>query len=611
MWRASLVAGQGVWELLVDDTPWSLFPAISISRETRENGETLLRNRASLPGVTETLIDRLFRWAEARPNAPFLTEPIGGGRRTLTYGEAAALCRFIAGRLLATSVSGERPLAIIAANGVDHAIFALAAMSVGLPVAIISPAYAAPGARPWAKLKRVLDQLTPGLILADDPSTSAEALADMAEPAPCRDIRDLTWLGAMQPVDAAIVSAAAGGVGPDTIAKLLFTSGSTGAPKAVINTHLMMASNMEGLALVWPFLRDTPPVLVDWLPWNHTFGGNCCFNLALWFGGVLHIDEGKPLPAQVGATITAINSLQPNLYFNVPGGYEALLPHLEADEELARRFLSPLRFLFNAGAALPAPLKARLQALAARVLGRQVPLIGGWGSTETAPFSTVLYFDTPHAANLGVPLPGVDILLTPSGARAELRVRGPNVTPGYWRQPEATANAFDQDGFYRIGDAGRLVDVEHPEAGILFDGRIAENFKLSSGTWVNVGGLRLAVIEALQPYVSDAVVTGEGRDDVGVLIVLNPTAAEDSRSMSARIAEGLAAYNRRQIGSSTKIARFHILEEPPSRDHDELTDKGYLNQRAVLARRAHIVDGLHAAAPGAGFVQLPSKRDAS
>jgi feruloyl-CoA synthase len=322
----------------------------------------------------------------------------------------------------------------------------------------------------------------------------------------------------------------------------------------------MMVSNMQALERVWPFLSERPPVLVDWLPWNHTFGGNCCFNIALYFGGTLHVDQGKPVQALIGRTVDALRSVTPTAYFNVPGGYAALLPWLEEDASLAETFFSGLDMLFNAAAALPESTRSRLEAAARRTIGRVPPILGGWGSTETAPFSTVIYFPTSHAANLGVPLPGTEIKMVDSDGRKELRVRGPNVMPGYWRQPDASAAAFDTDGFYRIGDAAVFAENGKPESGFVFDGRIAENFKLSSGTWVNVSALRLAVIAATDPVVADVVVAGEGRPEIGILVFPNleacrQLAADPAGDVSTTLSDpavqealygGIARYNASQ-----------------------------------------------------------------
>jgi feruloyl-CoA synthase len=500
-------------------------------------------------------------------------------------------------------------LLLLAANGINHALIVLAAMSVGLPVAVASPAYASSRAAPWDKLARIVCEIDPALVLADDVDGVVEALASIgAAGVTVMPIADLAWLMKQAPVAEAAVLAAAARVHPDMVAKLLFTSGSTGTPKAVINTQRMLVSNVQAMTLLWSFLEKRPPVIVDWLPWSHTFGGNFCLHICLFLGGTFHIDAGKPAPGAIELTVAALRRWSPTIYFNVPAGYDALLPALEADTSFARHFFADLDFLFNAAAPLPDVTRSRLEAVAKRATGELPAIFGGWGSTETAPGATMLSFPTPHASNLGVPLPGTEIKMVPIDGRHELRVRGPNVTPGYWKQPEATAAAFDEEGFYRIGDAGRMVDPADPAAGILFDGRIAENFKLGSGTWVNVAGVRLAAIAAGEGLIADAVVAGEGRDTLGLLVFPNhdacrallaaegcdfdasPTSRERVRDCLASL---LCAHNARQMGSSTRIGHLLILADPPRPEHDEITEKGYINQRAVLARRASCVDELY------------------
>ncbi|AEG51032.1 Long-chain-fatty-acid--CoA ligase [Sphingobium chlorophenolicum L-1] len=576
--------------------------------EEAAGGVMILRHGLTIDPVEQTIPGRLRHWAEVRPDALFLTQE----EQAITYGEAERRRREIAARLLGLPLSPDRPLAIVAENGIDHALMMLAATSIGLPVAVISPSYIAPGARPWAKFGQILDQITPGLIVSDQPEMLDAVLAGIGRDGPkAQPLTELDWLLAEPSVPAGDLAAAEASVGPDSVAKLLFTSGSTGQPKPVPNTQRMMVSNMQGLAALWPFLRERPPVSVDWLPWNHTFGGNCCFNITLWFGGHSHIDSGRPVPAAIGRSIEAIRRWRPTLYYNVPAGFESILPTLEADRAFAADFFGNLDFLFNAGAPLPPALRHRVEAASLAAAAAPPSFVAGWGATETAPFSTVLHFLQSHANNLGVPIPGTAIKLVPDGDRYELRVKGPNVMPGYWRDDRASAAAFDEDGFYRIGDAGRLADPHDPAAGILFDGRVAENFKLSTGTWVNVGALRLAVISACRKLVSDAVVTGEGKADIGLLLVLNEeacrlyleSAGHDLPAGSpaclhpavrTRIEELIDAYNAEQMGSSTRISRFAVMERPPSLEQGEITDKAYINQRRTLALRADAVERLYA-----------------
>ena len=571
----------------------------------RADGCIELENAICLPSIKGTIPRRLAYWAVRRPAAVFLSE----ADRVITYGEAETARHHHAARLLGLGLSEERPLLILGENSINHALLMLAASSVGIPAAIVSPAYVAQASPPWEKLGRVIKQVTPSLIVADQPEAVQQALDALAIAVPVRPVRDFSWIGQIESVPPNMVANAERAVSGDSVAKLLFTSGSTGIPKAVPNTQRMMVSNMLALEPVWPFLRESPPMLVDWLPWNHTFGGNCCFNITLWFGGHLHIDKGRPAQALIGHTVEALRRFNPSVYFNVPLGYELLLGHLEKDHALAARFFQGLHFAFNAGAAMSQAVRMRLEVLWRETTGREPAVVGGWGSTETAPFATVLPFPTPYHANLGIPIPGTTLKLVPLAEREryELRVRGPNVMPGYWRDAAASAAAFDEESFYCIGDVGRFAEANNPSAGIVFDGRVAENFKLSSGTFVNVSALRLAVISAGGKLISDAVIAGEGYSEVGVLLFLNEaacrqflgTAASPATPFSqepqliAHLTELLSVLNKNSQASSARIARFLILDELPSAADDEITDKGYLNQRRILARRSSEVKELY------------------
>lgn len=573
------------------------FPPFRIETETRSDGTILLRNSLPAPAATTTLPERLAYWTAHAPLRVFLTEEqADGGRRALSFGAAQEKVTSLASQLLTLPLTSERPLLLVGSNSIEQALLILAMMTVGLPVAVVSPAYSARAASPWTKFQRVMETLTPGAVLADDPAAVQLALGGRSSwKGEVLPIRSDQSLADVMPCSRQVVEAAARRQDMDAPSKLLLTSGSTGSPKAVVNSQRMMVSNMLAVGEVWPFLQRTPPILVDWLPWNHTFGGNFCFNLVLWYGGTLHIDAGRPSPEMIGQTVEALRQHPPTAYFNVPAGFDALLPVLEQDRSFAERFFERLDFLFNAGAALPVSTRDRLDAVAAEVIGRPVPLLGAWGATETAPCSTIICFETDVSGNLGVPLPGTEIKLVPLGDRDELRVRGPNVMPGYWRAPTESEAAFDEEGFYAPGDAARLVVPDTPEAGLIFGGRIAENFKLLSGTWVNAGEVRLAAIAATKPYVADAVVAGEDRHELGVLLFLNEEACSGrcGSEVGKSIADRLSALNADRTGSSMRIARFAILDERPSAAHGEITDKGYLNQRAILERRAGVVEQLY------------------
>lgn len=567
---------------------------MQVRAETWPDGGLLLTNGLELAPYASSLIERLEHWAAMAPDRLFLAERRGEGWRGATYAQALAESRSLAARLLPLGLSPERPLMILAPNSVLHGLLMLAAMSIGVPIAPVSPAYCQAGGE--GRLQQVLETLTPGAVFLAGPCLAAASgallseggwrlLAEKAAPG-------IGALGELEPASTAAVAEARASVGPETIAKFLFTSGSTGSPKAVINTQRMLCSMQASLAQVWPLLGARPPVLCDWLPWHHTFGGNHCLGIALHNGGSFHIDDGKPVASLIGRTAENLALARPTLHFNVPAGYEALLPRLEADPAFARDLFSGLDLLFNAGAALPGSTRERLEAVSRQATGRTLPVIASWGATETAPEATMVYFDAPEAENIGVPMPGVEIRLAPVGGRQEIRARGPNVTPGYWRRPEATAEVFDETGFYRSGDAGRLADPARPEAGILFDGRIAENFKLATGVWVNAGAVRLAALHAARPLVMEAAVCGHDRSEVGVLLFLDPEA--ERTAAVAAIRQGFAAHNRAQPGSSTRILRFLILDEPPSAEAGEITAKGSLNQARVLERRAADVARLYA-----------------
>jgi feruloyl-CoA synthase len=607
----------------------TLFATPEIQHERFPDGCITLRSSRSLGPIPASLGVLLERWAVAAPQRDFLAErnPSGAWRR-LTYEAAALAVNCVAQALLDRGCGPNRPVMILAENGIDHALVVLGAMHVGVPVVPVSTAYARLS-QDYGKLGYIFALVKPGLIYVDEADRYAHALqtigATGVEIIASRGrlaghaLTPFSALSELRPTPA--VDAAFARVGPDTVAKILFTSGSTGQPKGVINTQRMLCANQESILSAWPFLADHPPVIVDWLPWNHTFGANHNFNMMLRHGGTLYIDEGKPVPAMIERTIANLRDVSPTIYFNVPRGYAALLDHLEKDTALQATFFARLDMLFYAAAALPQSLWDRLQILARKARANPVPFVSSWGMTETAPLATIVHFAIDRPGNIGVPGPGIEVKLVPDGDKCEIRVKGPNVMPGYFKNEQLTAAAFDGEGWLKTGDAVRLADPADPARGLLFDGRTAENFKLSSGTWVNVGMLRMAVIAAGAPVIEDAVITGHDRDEPGLLIFpslagmralcpelgLQATVGDliGRPAVRAALARALQRHNSQASGSSTRIRRCLLLAEPPSIDANEITDKGYLNQRAVLTKRAAWVERLHAEVPPPEIIEIP------
>ncbi len=573
---------------------------------TISNGLALDVPWRSAPAVLEY-------WAGTTPERTFLSERDSAGSwQSLSYAEVETNTRDLAARLLNLGCSADRPLLIAATNSLLHAQLALAAQRVGVPVATVSLAYATVTSD-FSQLLHMVQLINPAAIFFGDPVASARAIAaiggqaKIVAPTAMPD-SSVVALDSIAPAAAAEFEQAAAQVGPDTIARLLFTSGSTGKPKAVINTQRMLCANQAMLKTVWPVVTRKPPILVDWLPWSHTFGGNFTSNLVLFNGGSLYIDGGKPVPALIGTTLANIAEVRPTAYFNVPAGYDAMVPLLERDADMAHAMFERLDFLFCAAAALPQVTRDRLRAVSRKVTGKDIPILAGWGSTETAPCATATWFETDHSGNIGLPLPGVEVRLVPDGDKRELRVRAPTVTPGYWNAPEATEAAFDEDGFYRMGDAGTFIDDARPDLGVLFDGRVSENFKLTSGTWVSVGALRLALVNRGQPLISDVVITGHDRASVGALLFVRHAAcrellgeeasalsdAEVARHPAIRAAlKDIIEDHNAGRSSNSRIERFAVLEDTPSIEAYEITDKGYINQRAVLAARSALVEMLY------------------
>ena len=596
--------------------PLSLAGSLAARFEQRGDGATLVTSTEPLAPYPARLTDRLLHWAAVAPDRTLAAKRVDAGDwRHLSYADALASARAIAQALIDRGLSAERPVAILSDNDLEHLQFALGAMLAGVPYASISPAYSLMS-QDFGKLRHILNMLTPGLVFASD-AAYAKAIAATVD----RDTTVVLTRGSVDgrataafaellaTVPTAQVDATHAAVGPDTIAKFLFTSGSTKLPKGVINTQRMLCANQQQILQCFPVLAEEPPVLVDWLPWNHTFGGNHNVGLTIYNGGTLYIDEGKPVPALVGETLRNLREIAPTVYFNVPKGFEEIANALEVDAALRERFFSRVKMLFFAGAGLSQPVWDKLDRMAELACGERIRMLTGLGMTETAPFAICANGDVVRSGVVGLPAPGVELKLVPVDDKLEVRYRGPNVTPGYWRAPEQTAEHFDDEGWYTSGDALKFIDPAQPQLGLMFDGRIAEDFKLSTGTFVSVGPLRARVIAAGDPCVQDVVVTGLNRDDIGLMIFPR---ADSCRALSglpptATMAEVLEEAPVRHFfqnlvdqmyaagtGSATRVARAIVLAAPPNIDLGEVTDKGSINQRAVLTHRAALVEALYA-----------------
>jgi feruloyl-CoA synthase len=589
---------------------------LDVVLEKGADGVMHIRAAQPLGKYHRKLSDALEHWAKTAPERTFIAQRNSQGDwRKLSYAQVLSDVRRIGAALLRRGLSPDKPIVVLSGNDIEHALLGLAATYAGIPYAPISPAYSLMSSD-FGKLRMIIELLTPGLVFVNDGGPFARALhaavPDETELVVARnppgDRKTTLFSDLLGAPDDASINAAHDAVTPDTIVKFLFTSGSTGSPKAVINTHRMLCSNQAMLASGFAFVTDEPPVVVDWLPWSHTFGSNHNFNMVLTYGGSLYIDEGNPTPPGVPKTVRNLREIAPTIYFNVPKGYEALVAHFRADETLRRNFFSRLKVLFYAGAGLNQTTWDELTQLAVETTGERIIFLSSLGSTETSPLALACSWDFDRPGNIGVPTPGVELKLVPNEGKLEARLRGPHITPGYWRQHALTRDAFDEAGFYKIGDALKFVDPNDPGKGLLFDGRIAEDFKLSTGTWVSVGPLRARFIDHFAPYVRDVVFAGADRDFIAALVFpdieacrklagLGPDASASdivgAPSLRQKFAELLRKLATLSPGSSTRIARAILMADLPSMDRSEMTDKGSINQRAVLRNRASLVDELY------------------
>jgi feruloyl-CoA synthase len=599
--------------------------------ERLPGGVLLVKPDEALRPYPKVLTHRLAQWAKVCPDKVCIAKRGAAGEwRCLTYAQVWESVRSVGQALLDRGLSTDHPVAILSENDLEHFVLTMAGQHVGIPTAPLSPSYSLVS-KDFAKLRHTLKILTPGMVFVSDGTRYAAAIEAVvgehveivATTAPPDRRKASLFADLLETGPTRAVEAAHEAIDPDGVAKFLFTSGSTDVPKAVINTHRMICSNQQMIAQLFGFLEDEPPVIVDWLPWNHTFGGNHDVGIALYNGGTFYIDGGQPGPGAIEKTVRNLREISTTVFFNVPKGYEDLLPFLRADRELRETFFRRLKLMFYAGAGLSQPVWDAYRELALETCGERIIMATGLGSTETSPMAIQTTWETDRAGTIGIPVPGVELKLVPRDGKLEARVRGPNVTPGYWRQPELTRKVFDEEGFYSFGDAVRFIDPKDVNKGFLFDGRFSEDFKLASGTWVSVGPLRARIISHFAPLVRDVVIAGLDRDSIAAIIFADLDAcrslapelpggappAEIVRhpAVRARFHSLLKSLSKESTGSSNRVLRAVLAEEPPSLDAGEITDKGSFNQRAVLERRTEIVEQLYAAQPSSLILNIQEK----
>jgi len=594
------------------------FAARDLAAEQRSDGSIILKTNIPLGPYPQQLSDYLRLWSDSDPDRKFLVErDPAGAWQSISYGQAAAAANSISQALIDLGISSaknntSRPVVTLGGNSIEMGLLSLGAMQIGVPFAPISPSYSLMGGD-FSKLKYILDLIDPALVYVPEAAPFKKALDHVLGP----NVPIVSGDGAPgflpfseftsktpSPEFAQVYAEVNG----DSIAKYLFTSGSTGMPKAVITTQRMLCSNATAVCQLLPVLDDHPPIIVDWLPWNHVAAGNLNFDVILRTGGTYYLDKGQPKPGEFETTINNLKDIQPTFMQNVPLVYERLAPYLEEDADFARHLFSKMDFMLYAAAPMPAPVQQRLDAVSAKAVGKRIPFISSLGATETAPACIMCHWPSEAPGNLGLPMPGTAIKLVPNSGKLEMRVKGPNVTSGYLGNEKASQAAFDEEGFYCMGDAVKFVDPDNFEEGLQFDGRISENFKLTSGTWVQTGEVRVGALTAISPLGQDAAVTGDMRTEIGLLLFLNQAECAKTFDLSpettlaelavntdlrAHLKEKLTAYNHEQKGSSRRISRLMIMTEPPSVQDNEITDKGYLNQMATLTARQAMVERLY------------------
>jgi feruloyl-CoA synthase len=596
--------------------------------EHRADGAYIIRPEEPLEDYPRVLTERLIYWARVAPDRALAAKrDAGGAWRYLRYGEALQKVRSLGQAFLDRGLSAERPIAILSDNDLEHLLLMFAGQHVGVPTASIAPAYSLISTD-FAKLKHVTKILRPGMVFVANAGQYKRALDAAVDPdielvfadAPISGRKSISFDELAATPATSAVDAAYAAIQRDDVAKFIFSSGSTGLPKAVINTHRMICSNQQMIRQGFRFLGEEPPVVLDWMVWNHTAGGNHNTGMTVYNGGTLYIDDGRPTTAGIAETVRNLREIAPTVYFNMPRGYDLLLGYFRTDAQLRDNFFSRLKFIFYAGAALSQPLWDGYRKLMMETCGERVLMATGLGATETSPMALQCTWDSERAGAIGIPMPGVEAKVVAMGDKMEIRVKGPNVTPGYWRDPELTRAAFDEEGYYRFGDAVRFVDEADINKGLLFDGRLAEDFKLASGTFVNVGPLRSRIIHWFAPYVIDAVITGHDRNFLGMMLVPNleacralavglPASASASEilrnaAVTAKFASLLESFAAQATGNSNRVERALLLEEPPSLDAGEITDKGSLNQRTILDRRAALVEEIHAPRPSSHVLRI-------